>query len=94
MDCSFISLRMILPPLLALLSATASGVALIKPQFEAGRNQVDKGGVVRDADVHQEVIEDILTAARELGFSRNDVLPSPLLGPAGNREFLAYLRRS
>ena len=65
-DCSFISLRTVLPPLMALITETASGVALIKPQFEAGRNEVARGGVVRDEEVHEEVVEDILTAAREL----------------------------
>ncbi|MBI5090839.1 MAG: TlyA family RNA methyltransferase [Candidatus Hydrogenedentes bacterium] len=92
-DCSFISLRAVLPPLLTLLKEHASGVALIKPQFEAGRNEVEKGGVVRDGGVHEQVVEEILGVARELGFARNDVIPSPLLGPAGNREFLAYLRQ-
>lgn len=91
-DCSFISLRLVLPPLLALLSDAPEGVVLIKPQFEAGRGQVGKGGVVRDEEVHQQVIEDVLECARGLGFPQTDVIPSPLLGPAGNREFLAYFR--
>jgi 23S rRNA (cytidine1920-2'-O)/16S rRNA (cytidine1409-2'-O)-methyltransferase len=90
-DCSFISLRLVLPPLLRLLGEKAEGVVLIKPQFEAGREQVGKGGVVRDEAVHERVIEDVRRAARDLGFAAMDVIPSPLLGPAGNREFLAYL---
>lgn len=91
-DCSFISLRLVLPPLKALLAEQAEGVALIKPQFEAGKGLVGKGGVVRDAEVHERVISDVTEAARELGFEPAGVIPSPLIGPAGNREFLAHLR--
>ncbi|MCC6143574.1 MAG: TlyA family RNA methyltransferase [Candidatus Hydrogenedentes bacterium] len=91
-DCSFISLKLVLPSVIPLLAPGAAGVALIKPQFEAGREQVGKGGVVRDPEVHERVIEEVREAALQLGFTRIDVLPSPLLGPAGNREFLAWLR--
>ncbi|MCX5771870.1 MAG: TlyA family RNA methyltransferase [Candidatus Hydrogenedentes bacterium] len=91
-DCSFISLRLVLPPLKALLAEKAEGVALIKPQFEAGKELVGKGGVVRDADIHERVVADVTEAARELGFEPAGVIPSPLIGPAGNREFLVYLR--
>ncbi len=91
-DCSFISLRLVLPPLKALLAEKAEGVVLIKPQFEAGKELVGKGGVVRDAEVHEKVIVEVTEAARELGFEPAGVIPSPLTGPAGNREFLAYLR--
>jgi len=91
-DCSFISLRLVLPPLKELLAEKAEGVALIKPQFEAGKELVGKRGVVRDADVHRKVVEDVTAAAHELGFETPGVIPSPLLGPAGNREFLAHLR--
>jgi len=91
-DCSFISLRLVLPPLKALLAEQAEGVALIKPQFEAGKELVGKGGVVRDAEVHERVVSDVTEAARELGFQPAGVIPSPLTGPAGNREFLAHLR--
>lgn len=90
-DCSFISLRLVLPPLMRLLSECPSGVVLIKPQFEAGREQVGKGGVVRDEGTHQAVVDQVREVARGLGFTQIDVIPSPLLGPAGNREFLAYL---
>jgi 23S rRNA (cytidine1920-2'-O)/16S rRNA (cytidine1409-2'-O)-methyltransferase len=90
-DCSFISLRLVLPPLQALLAKGAKGVALIKPQFEAGKDQVGKGGVVRDSAVHDEVIGVVTAFAEGLGFAALGVLPSPLLGPAGNREFLLYL---
>jgi 23S rRNA (cytidine1920-2'-O)/16S rRNA (cytidine1409-2'-O)-methyltransferase len=91
-DCSFISLRLVLPPLKPLLAENARGVALIKPQFEAGREQVGKGGVVRDPEIHDRVIAEIVAAAEELGFKNAGVVPSPLLGPAGNREFLIYLQ--
>lgn len=90
-DCSFISLRLVLPPVRELVAPEAEGVVLIKPQFEAGRGQVGKGGVVRDPEVHEAVIENVLEAAREVGFDAKAVVPSPLLGPAGNREFLAHL---
>ena len=91
-DCSFISLRTILPPLMEVLAPQAEGIVLIKPQFEAGKEQVGKGGVVRDEAIRQATVDDVCEAARGLGFSEIDVIPSPLLGPAGNREFLAYLR--
>lgn len=90
-DCSFISLRLILEPLRTILPARAEGIVLIKPQFEAGKNDVGKGGVVRDPAVHDRVIEEVLRHAEGLGFSAAGVIPSPLLGPAGNREFLAHL---
>ena len=91
-DCSFISLRIVLPPLIELLGENPAGIMLIKPQFEAGKEQVGTGGVVRDEKVHVQVVNEIVAMARELGFAKIDVIPSPLLGPAGNREFLAYLR--
>ena len=90
-DCSFISLRIVLQSLRALLQPDARGVALIKPQFEAGKELVGKGGVVRDEHVHESVIAGVLTAAQALGYESGGVIPSPLLGPAGNREFLALL---
>ncbi len=91
-DCSFISLRLVLPPLRALLADQAQGIVLIKPQFEAGKDQVGKGGVVRDTRIHERVIHDVLAAAEELGFVSMGVIPSPLLGPAGNKEFLSRLQ--
>jgi 23S rRNA (cytidine1920-2'-O)/16S rRNA (cytidine1409-2'-O)-methyltransferase len=91
-DCSFISLRLVLPPLKDLLACRAEGIVLIKPQFEAGKTQVGKGGVVRDPEVHDAVVREVLEAARRVGFEPSAVIPSPLLGPAGNREFLAHLR--
>ena len=90
-DCSFISLTLVLPPLAALLATPSQGVVLIKPQFEAGRELVGKGGVVRDTTVHEQVIQRVLQSAEDLGFSPQGVVPSTITGPAGNQEFLAHL---
>ncbi len=90
-DTSFISLKLILPPLQNLMKPGGHIVSLIKPQFEAGKNQVGKGGVVRDPAIHQEVIEKIKTfGTEELGFQWINLCTSPITGPAGNVEFLAY----
>ncbi|HOV59754.1 MAG TPA: TlyA family RNA methyltransferase [Candidatus Hydrogenedentes bacterium] len=90
-DCSFISLRLVLPAVRKLVTPAAQGVVLIKPQFEAGREKVGRGGVVRDPAVHETVIDAVRQCARNHGYAGFDVIPSPLLGPAGNREFLAWL---
>lgn len=90
-DCSFISLRLVLPSIAKVTSPRAEGVVLVKPQFEAGRESVGKGGVVRDPEVHERVLADLESAAQELGFAPDPVIPSPLTGPAGNREFLMRL---
>ena len=92
-DASFISLDKVLPPTLALLAEGALLVALIKPQFEVGRGQVGKGGVVRDPLQHAQVIEQIRQNAVDLGCRVLDVVESPVLGAKGNREFLIGLRR-
>jgi 23S rRNA (cytidine1920-2'-O)/16S rRNA (cytidine1409-2'-O)-methyltransferase len=89
-DVSFISLRSVLPSVLGWMKPTGWIVALIKPQFEAGRGQVGKGGVVRDPAVHDEVVARVTTAIETLGKKVVGVTPSPILGPAGNREFLVY----
>ncbi|NIK77474.1 23S rRNA (cytidine1920-2'-O)/16S rRNA (cytidine1409-2'-O)-methyltransferase [Paenibacillus castaneae] len=89
-DVSFISLKLILPALSTLLSVGSGIVALIKPQFEAGREKVGKSGVVRDSAVHRDVLRTVLTAAAELGYSLQDVTFSPITGGEGNIEFLAY----
>ncbi len=91
-DASFISLRLILPAVLKWLQAGAHIVALIKPQFEAGRDRVEKGGVVRDPKVQADVVRSIAQSARELGCSPIDLVRSPIEGPAGNVEFLMWLR--
>jgi 23S rRNA (cytidine1920-2'-O)/16S rRNA (cytidine1409-2'-O)-methyltransferase len=90
-DVSFISLRLVLPNVFGWLKPAGWVVALIKPQFEAGRDQVGKGGVVRDPAVHEQVIEAVTAAVRAMGRRVVNVTPSPLLGPAGNREFLAHV---
>jgi len=91
-DCSFISLSLVLPPLADLLQTDARGLVLIKPQFEAGKHQVGKGGVVRDEAVREMVVKRVLDEAAEMGYERVGVKPSVLKGPAGNQEFFAYLR--
>ncbi len=93
-DASFISLKILLPPLLPLLATSATIVPLIKPQFEVGKGRVGKGGVVRDEELHQEVIAAITGFAAELGLVCRGVIPSPILGPKGNREFLCRLLTS
>jgi 23S rRNA (cytidine1920-2'-O)/16S rRNA (cytidine1409-2'-O)-methyltransferase len=92
-DASFISLDKVLPPTLALLAPGAEILALIKPQFEVGKGQVGKGGVVRDAEQHTAVVERIRTLAETLGCLVLGVTESPILGPKGNREFLIHLCR-
>lgn len=89
-DVSFISLKLILPPLSALLPAGSGVVALIKPQFEAGREKVGKSGVVRDPAVHAEVLRTVLEASAETGYRLQNLTFSPITGGEGNIEFLAY----
>lgn len=93
-DVSFISLTKIIGPLQELITKDGEVVALIKPQFEAGREKVGKKGVVRDPEVHQEVIEKVLTFVRELGFGVRGIDFSPIKGPEGNIEYLAYLKNN
>lgn len=90
-DVSFISLKLILPVLKQLLQPNSDVVILIKPQFEAGREQVGKKGVVRDKQVHENVIENILEFAKAEGFQIMDLTYSPITGGEGNVEFLAHL---
>ena len=92
-DASFISLDKVLPATLALLDEQAEVVALIKPQFEVGRGAVGKGGVVRDASQHEEVVARIRRLSEELGCQVLGVTESPILGPKGNREFLIHLKK-
>jgi 23S rRNA (cytidine1920-2'-O)/16S rRNA (cytidine1409-2'-O)-methyltransferase len=91
-DASFISLRTILTRAKTYLRPDGVIVALVKPQFEAGRERLGKGGVVRDPGVHRAVLHEVVAASRELGLVATALVPSPLLGPAGNREFLLELR--
>lgn len=88
-DVSFISVALILPGLPALLRSPGALVILIKPQFEVGRDQVGKGGIVRDPELHEQVCRRIQEAVKGLGF-RTEVIDSPILGAEGNREFLLY----
>lgn len=90
-DVSFISLRLVLPALRGLLAPEGEVVALIKPQFEAGRERVGKGGVVKDPEVHREVLEGMAHWAQKEGFAVRGLVPSPLKGPAGNIEFFIHL---
>ncbi|MGN0181829.1 MAG: TlyA family RNA methyltransferase [Candidatus Ornithomonoglobus sp.] len=93
-DVSFISLRLVLPVAYRLLSESGEIVALIKPQFEAGRGQVGKKGVVRDKKVHFDVIRTVLDFANDSGFDIAGLSFSPVKGPEGNIEYLAYLKKS
>ena len=93
-DVSFISLTLILPVLRNLMKDDAFAVCLIKPQFEAGRENVGKKGVVRDKNVHISVIDKIVNFASQNGFSVLDLDYSPIKGPEGNIEYLCYLRKS
>ena len=90
-DVSFISLRHIFPVLPALVAPGSDIVALVKPQFEAGRADVGKGGLVKDAAVHARVVRDVETAAAEVGLRRLGLVDSPITGAHGNQEFLMHL---
>jgi 23S rRNA (cytidine1920-2'-O)/16S rRNA (cytidine1409-2'-O)-methyltransferase len=92
-DTSFISLRTILARAVGYLRPSGAIVALVKPQFEAGRERLGSGGVVRDPAVHRAVLREVRDAAAALGLIMVGLTASPLLGPAGNREFLMELRR-
>ncbi|WLV23521.1 TlyA family RNA methyltransferase [Aciduricibacillus chroicocephali] len=91
-DVSFISLKLMLPPLAEILDERSDIIALIKPQFEAGREQVGKKGIVRDAKVHAAVIKDILSFAKNLGYVVCGLTYSPITGGDGNIEFLAHFK--
>ena len=92
-DVSFISLTKVLEPIRNYLTEEGRIVALIKPQFEAGKEKVGKKGVVRDPGVHREVIEKILAFAEEIGFGVRNLEFSPIKGPEGNIEYLVYLKK-
>ena len=91
-DVSFISLRHIFPVLGPLLRPGADVIALVKPQFEAGRAEVGKGGIIRDDEVRERVVEEVTAAAAALGLTRIGLTPSPIAGMEGNVEYLLYLR--
>lgn len=92
MDMSFISLRLVLPAVRSLLAEDGQVVCLVKPQFEAGREKVGKKGVVRDPAVHREVLEGFVSAAADMGYSVAGLDYSPVRGPEGNIEYLAWLK--
>ncbi|MFN3336116.1 MAG: TlyA family RNA methyltransferase [Thermomicrobium sp.] len=92
-DVSFISLRLVLPAARRVLRPGGQIIALVKPQFEAGKGKVGKGGIVRDPAVHREVLERVIATALELGFSVEGLVRSPIRGAEGNIEFLLLLRR-
>jgi len=91
-DTSFISLRIVLPAVVALLAPKADIVALVKPQFEVGKGKVGKGGIVRDEALRREALEGILDFARSAGFEIIGSMDSPIEGAKGNREFLVAMR--
>ncbi len=93
MDVSFISATLLLAPVLAAAPALVEAVILVKPQFEAGRGHVGKGGIVRDPEAHQLAIDRVADCVRALGWTVVDTMPSPITGAEGNREFLLYARR-
>lgn len=93
MDLSFISVKLVLPAVCALLKDDAQLVCLIKPQFEAGREEVGKKGVVRDKAVHLSVIESVLSFAPTVGMTVMGLDFSPIKGPEGNREYLCYMKK-
>ncbi len=92
-DASFISLSLVIPAVLKLLTPHGKIVALIKPQFEVGKGRVGKGGVVRDPALHAEVVERISAEAAQWRVEVLGVIESPLLGPKGNKEFLLYVQK-
>ena len=94
-DCSFISLKKILPSAVPLLKPDGKIVALIKPQFEAGKEEADKGrGVITDAAIHDRVLAELKEfVSAQAGLCWRGVVESPLLGPAGNKEFLALIEK-
>lgn len=90
-DASFISLRIVVPAILKFMADSAGIIALIKPQFEVGKGRVGKGGVVRDPELHREVNEQICDFFLQIGLVSQGIIPSPILGPKGNKEFVTYL---
>ncbi len=93
-DASFISLKLLLPPILPFFRDKPRILALIKPQFEVGKGKVGKGGVVRDQALHDQVVQEISDFATSLGLTSIGVTESPIFGPKGNKEFLIFLTRT
>ena len=93
MDVSFISAKLLLGPVFAAAPSLTEAVILVKPQFEAGREHVGKGGIVRDPEAHQLAVDKVADCVRSLGWEVVETIPSPITGMEGNREFLLYARR-
>jgi 23S rRNA (cytidine1920-2'-O)/16S rRNA (cytidine1409-2'-O)-methyltransferase len=94
MDVSFISATLLLAPVLAAAPSLTEAVILVKPQFEAGRENIGKGGIVRDPEAHQLAIDRVANFVRSLGWQVVETIPSPITGAEGNHEFLLYARQS
>jgi 23S rRNA (cytidine1920-2'-O)/16S rRNA (cytidine1409-2'-O)-methyltransferase len=94
MDVSFISATLVLPPVIAAAGTLTEAVVLVKPQFEAGREHVGKGGIVRDPDAHQLAIDKVAACVVSVGWQVVETIPSPITGMEGNKEFLLYARRA
>lgn len=93
LDLSFISLKLVMPNIYNLLRDNGEIVALIKPQFEIGKGEIGKGGVVRDCEKHKKVIEDISASSENMGFVNSGVAESPIKGTKGNVEYFIYLKK-
>jgi 23S rRNA (cytidine1920-2'-O)/16S rRNA (cytidine1409-2'-O)-methyltransferase len=91
-DVAFISATLVLPAVLAAAPSLVEAVTLVKPQFEAGREHVGKGGIVRAPEAHQLAIDKVAACVRSLGWTVVETIPSPITGVEGNREFLLYAR--
>ena len=94
MDVSFISATLLLAPVFAAAPSLKEAVVLVKPQFEAGRGHVGKGGIVRDPEAHQIAVDRVADCVRSLGWQVVETIPSPITGAEGNREFLLYARQA
>jgi 23S rRNA (cytidine1920-2'-O)/16S rRNA (cytidine1409-2'-O)-methyltransferase len=94
MDVSFISATLLLGPVFAAAPALVETVILVKPQFEAGREHVGKGGIVRDPAAHELAINKVAECVRSLGWTVVETIPSPITGAEGNQEFLLYAKRN
>ena len=92
-DASFISLTTVIPAVIKLLAPGGYGIALIKPQFEVGKGRVEKGGIVRDPALHQEVVDRLQAQAADWGLTLRGLIESPVLGSKGNKEFLWYWQK-
>ena len=93
-DTSFISLKIVIPAAEKFMKNNTRILALIKPQFEAGRDKVSKGGVIRDNKIREEVLEDIQLFFKKRGYNVENIVPSPILGPKGNKEYIISLKYS